>query len=50
MVDRSDLIAASVYSQKLSQDLSSSSSLRERRVPNPRCRGSRTGAAAHPTH
>jgi hypothetical protein len=31
MVDRSDLIAASVYSRKLSQDLSSSSSLRERR-------------------
>jgi hypothetical protein len=30
MVDRSDLIAASVYSRKLSQDLSSSSSLRER--------------------
>jgi hypothetical protein len=32
MVDRSDLIAASVYSRKLSRDLSSSSSLRERRV------------------
>jgi hypothetical protein len=31
MVDRSDLIAASVYSWKLSRDLSSSSSLRERR-------------------
>jgi hypothetical protein len=31
MVDRSDLIAASVYSRKLSRDLSSSSSLRERR-------------------
>jgi hypothetical protein len=31
MVDQSDLIAASVYSWKLSQDLSSSSSLRERR-------------------
>jgi hypothetical protein len=31
MVDRSDLIAASVYSQKLSRDLSSISSLRERR-------------------
>jgi hypothetical protein len=31
MVDQSDLIAASVYSQKLSRDLSSSSSLRERR-------------------
>jgi hypothetical protein len=31
MVDRSDLIAASIYSRKLSQDLSSSSSLRERR-------------------
>jgi hypothetical protein len=31
MVDQSDLIAASVYSRKLSRDLSSSSSLRERR-------------------
>jgi hypothetical protein len=31
MVDGSDLIAASVYSRKLSRDLSSSSSLRERR-------------------
>jgi hypothetical protein len=31
MVDRSDLIAASVYSQKLSRDFSSNSSLRERR-------------------
>jgi hypothetical protein len=31
MVDRSDLIAASIYSRKLSRDLSSSSSLRERR-------------------
>jgi hypothetical protein len=31
MVDRSDLIAASVYSRKLSRDLFSSSSLRERR-------------------
>jgi hypothetical protein len=31
MVDRSNLIAASVYSRKLSRDLSSSSSLRERR-------------------
>jgi hypothetical protein len=31
MVDRSDLIAASVYSRKLSRDFSSSSSLRERR-------------------
>jgi hypothetical protein len=31
MVDRSDLIAASVYSRKLFRDLSSSSSLRERR-------------------
>jgi hypothetical protein len=31
MVDRSALIAASVYSRKLSRDLSSSSSLRERR-------------------
>jgi hypothetical protein len=31
MVDRSDLIAASVYSRKLSRDLSSGSSLRERR-------------------
>jgi hypothetical protein len=31
MVDRSDLIVASIFSQKLSRDLSSSSSLRERR-------------------
>jgi hypothetical protein len=31
MVDRSDLIAASVYSRKLSRDFSSSSSWRERR-------------------
>jgi hypothetical protein len=31
MVDRSNLIAASVYSWKLSRDLSSSLSLRERR-------------------
>jgi hypothetical protein len=31
MVDRSDLIAASVYSRKLSRDFSSNSSLRERR-------------------
>jgi hypothetical protein len=31
MVDRSDLIAASIYSRKLSRDLSTSSSLRERR-------------------
>jgi hypothetical protein len=31
MVDQSDFIAASVYSRKLSRDLSSSSSLRERR-------------------
>jgi hypothetical protein len=31
MVDRSDLIAASVYSRKLSRDLSSSSSFKERR-------------------
>jgi hypothetical protein len=31
MVDRSDIIAALVYSRKLSRDLSSSSSLRERR-------------------
>jgi hypothetical protein len=38
MVDRSDLIAASVYSQKLSWDFSSNSSLRKRRgseVPRP---------------
>jgi hypothetical protein len=31
MVDQSDLIAASIFSRKLSRDLSSSSSLRERR-------------------
>jgi hypothetical protein len=31
MVDRSDLITTSVYSRKLSRDLSSSSSLREKR-------------------
>jgi hypothetical protein len=31
MADRSDLIAASVHSRKLSRDFSSNSSLRERR-------------------
>jgi hypothetical protein len=31
MVDQSDFIAALVYSRKLSRDLSSSSSLKERR-------------------
>jgi hypothetical protein len=38
MVDRSDLITASVYSWKLSRDFSSNSSLRKRRgseVPRP---------------
>jgi hypothetical protein len=42
MVDRSDLITASVYSQKLSRDFSSNSSLRERRsseVPRLQNRG-----------